>query len=87
MFETQGATRNPRPSAEGVSFYHVLRPLNLIQHRGAVDATSNPFSSMLTAGDSVGLRSPLRSYSFTMSDLPTAPESDLRVFLRDTLYI
>ena len=30
MFETQGghAESNPRPSEEGVSFYHVLRPLD-----------------------------------------------------------
>ena len=33
MFETQGRTRaesNPRPSEEGVSFYHVLRPLDQV---------------------------------------------------------
>ena len=30
MFETQGghAESNPRPAEEGVSFYHVLRPLD-----------------------------------------------------------
>ena len=30
MFETQGghAESNPRPSEEGVSFHHVLRPLD-----------------------------------------------------------
>ena len=40
MFETQGghAESNPRPSEEGVSFYHVLRPLDLVPR----DHTASP---------------------------------------------